>query len=258
MRVQFLFLFVFTNLIFSQNSPSLDKISSEKIIYTEKKIHVDMMNNIYYLSGSELSKNKKLFFSDFSLGDISNVDLFNPLKLKVWYKDYNTMVVLDNFLNEIVRVNFNNLKDPNEISHVSSSNENTMWVFDQLSMKIKKFDYIENSFVKGVEVLLTENIIDMNSNYNFLWVLTKNNFYMINYNGTIISESKNLGFNKVNFLKNNLLLTGSNNIYLFDIRDFTFQKINSEKLFIKDFFVINETLYIYDEDFLNKYLILTN
>jgi hypothetical protein len=91
------------------------------------------MNNIYYLSGSELSKNKKLFFSDFSLGDIYNVDLFNPLKLKLWYKDYNTMVVLDNFLNEIVRVNFNNLNDPNEISHVSTSNDNTMWVFDQLS-----------------------------------------------------------------------------------------------------------------------------
>ena len=81
---------------------------------------------------------------------------------------------------------------------------------------------------------------------------------MINYNGTIISESKNLGFNKVNFLKSNILLTGSKNIYLFDIKDFTFQKINSEKLFIKDFFVVNETLYIYDEDFLNKYLILTN
>ena len=80
---------------------------------------------------------------------------------------------------------------------------------------------------------------------------------MINYNGTIISESKNLGFNKVNFFKNNLLLTGSNNIYLFNIEDFTFQKINSEKLFIKDFFVINETLYIYNEDFINKYLILT-
>ncbi len=81
---------------------------------------------------------------------------------------------------------------------------------------------------------------------------------MINYNGTIINEAKNLGFNKVSFFKNNLLLNGSNNIYLFDIRDFTFQKIHSEKLFIKDFFVINETLYIYDEDFLNKYLILTN
>jgi len=81
---------------------------------------------------------------------------------------------------------------------------------------------------------------------------------MINYNGTIISELKNLGFNKVNFFKNNLLLNGSNNIYLFNIEDSAFQKINSEKLFIKDFFVINETLYIYDEDFLNKYLILTN
>lgn len=258
MRVQFLFLLIFTNLIFSQNSSFLDKISSEKIMYDEKIIHTDMMNNIYYLSKSELSKNKKLFFSDFSLGDISKVDLFNPLKLKVWYKDYNIVVILDNFLNEILRVNFNNLNDPNEISHVSSSNENTIWVFDQLSMKIKKFDYIENSFVKGVEVLLKENIMDMNSNYNFLWVLTKNYFYMINYNGTIISESKNLGFNKVNFLKSNILLTGSNNIYLFDIKDFTFQKINSEKLFIKDFFVVNETLYIYDEDFLNKYLILTN
>ena len=258
MRVQFLFLFVFTNLIFSQNSVLLDKISSEKIMYTEKKIHIDMMNNTYYLSKSELSKNKNLFFSDFSLGEISTVDLFNPLKLMLWYKNYNTMVVLDNFLNEIVRVNFNNINDPNEISHVSTSNENTIWVFDQLSMKIKKFDYIENSFVKGIEVLLKENIIDMNSNYNFLWVITKNHFYKINYNGAIISESKNLGFNKVNFFKNNLLLSGSNNIYLFNIEDSIFQKINSEKLFIKDFFVINETLYIYDEDFLNKYLILTN
>ena len=111
MRVQFLFLFVFTNLIFSQNSALLDKISSEKIMYTEKKIHIDMMNTTYYLSKSELLKNKNLFFSDFSLGEISTVDLFNPLKLMLWYKNYNTMVVLDNFLNEIVRVNFNNIND---------------------------------------------------------------------------------------------------------------------------------------------------
>mgnify|MGYP007000210539 len=72
----------------------------------------------------------------------------------------------------------------------------------------------------------------------------------------IIYKSENKQFKKISLYKNDILLSNSNSIIYFNINDLEFNKINSEKLFLKDFFVINETLYIYDEDFINKYLIL--
>ena len=70
-------------------------------------------------------------------------------------------------------------------------------------------------------------------------------------------NNTNKQFKKISLYKNDVLLSNSNSIIYFNINDLEFKKINSEKLFLKDFFVINETLYIYNEDFINKYLILT-
>jgi hypothetical protein len=62
----------------------------------------------------------------------------------------------------------------------------------------------------------------------------------------------------LNFYKNNLIFVSNNNLFLFDESDSRLEKINYEKLLIKDFFVIDETLYIYDEDFLNQFEIKIN
>ena len=254
MRFQFFLFFIFTNIIFSQNELYLANIDTLKKDKEKKIVAIDKLGNEYSINENEISKNDNLFFSDFSLGNISSIDLYNPLKIKVWYGNYNTLIILDNFLNEITRVNF---RYSNEISHVSTSNENSVWTFDQLSMKIRKFDYINKTYAEGIELLLNENVIDIKSNYNFLWILTDNYFYMINYNGSIIYKSENKQFKKISLYKNDVLLSNSNSIIYFNINDLEFKKINSEKLFLKDFFVINETLYIYNEDFINKYLILT-
>ena len=92
-----------------------------------------------------------------------------------------------------------------------------------------------------------------------MWVITDLYFYKINYNGSIIFKSENGNrFNKIRLFKNDVILANNNQLIHFKNDDELFIDINHEKLFIKDFSVINETLYIYDKDHLNKYLILSN
>ena len=64
---------------------------------------------------------------DSSMGLISKVDLYNPLKIKVWFLDFNSLVVLDNFLNEITRINFNEIPSLGEIYDISSWRKFFVW-----------------------------------------------------------------------------------------------------------------------------------
>tara|TARA_B100000941_G_scaffold286298_1_gene259596 strand:- start:480 stop:1259 length:780 start_codon:yes stop_codon:yes gene_type:complete len=258
MRLKFLFFFIFFNSIYSQNNIYFEKIDKVKIDENYKLINIDNFNNKYFQRGNQISKEKNLTFSDLSLGNISSIDLNDPMKIKIWYSDYNNLIVLDNYLNEITRINFNNILFANNISHISTANDNNVWVFDETDMKIKKFDFFNRVFIDNVETKIDGALIDFQSDYNYLWVLTDEFFYKINYNGSIIySSENNYRFSKISLFRNDIILLKNNQLVHFKNGDEIFVNIIHEKLFIKDFSVINETLYIYDEDYLNKYLILT-
>ena len=259
MRAKLLFLFVFLNSFSAHNQINLDKI--ERISYdnSNKLIWVDNLSESYFLDGDKLRKNKNFVFSDSSLGVLNKVDFYNSFKLKVWYQDFNTLVILDNYLNEITRVHFNKASSLFEISDISSANENNVWVYDESDMRIKKFDFFNKVFTDKVQTQIDGNQIDMKSNYNYLWVLTEKYLYKINYNGLIIFKKENkFEYTKIGFYKNDILLSNESELYYLQNDKELFTKIKLEKLFIKDFFVINETLYIYEKDHLNKYLILNN
>ena len=125
-------------------------------------------------------------------------------------------------------------------------------------MNIKKFDFFKRLIIDNIETKIEGEFLDFTSNYNYLWVITDLYFYKINYNGSIIYKSKNSNnFNKIRIFKNDVILANNNKLIHFKNDEELFVNIKHEKLFIKDFSVIDETLYIYDKDHLNKYLILT-
>ena len=271
MRTQLLFLFIFFNPFLGHNQITLNKIDYVKLDEQFKLTSIDSQGKLYFLEGNKLikvsmfsnfssipSSKENYFFSDSSLGPLSKVDIYNNFKLKLWYSNFNTLVILDNFLNEITRVDFNKISSLFEIVNISSANENNVWVFDESAMKIKKFDFFKKVFVENIETQIEGDLIEMKSNYNYLWVLTKKYFYKISYNGLIIYKTENeYEYSKLGFYNDNVLLSNSSEIFHFKNEEELLVKINLEKLFIKDFFVINETLYIYDKDHLNKYLILS-
>ncbi len=258
MRVQLLFLFIFLHSFLVQNQIKIEKIETKIHDDTFKLLKIDNLGNEYYLSDYQLLKRKDLLFSDSSMGFISKVDLYNPLKIKVWFLDFNSLVILDNFLNEITRINFNEIPTLGEIYDISSANDNSIWVFDETDMKIKKFDFFKKLLIENIETKIEGEFLDFKSNYNYLWVITDLYFYKINYNGSIIYKSENVNrFNKIRLFKNDVILANNNQLIHFKNDEELFIDIKHEKLFIKDFSVIDETLYIYDKDRLNKYLILT-
>ena len=258
MRVKLLFVFIFLQSFLAHNQIKIEKIETNRHDNNFKLIKIDNLGNKYYLSNYHLLKRKDLLFSDSSMGLISKVDLYNTLKIKVWFLNFNTLVILDNFLNEITRINFNEIPSLGEIYDISSANDNSVWVFDETDMKIKKFDFFKRLIIENIETKIEGEFLDFESNFNYLWVITDLYFYKINYNGSIIYKSENSdSFNKIRILKNDVILANNNQLIHFKNDEELFINIEHEKLFIKDFFVIDETLYIYDKDHLNKYLILS-
>jgi len=215
--------------------------------------------NFYFYDNSIIKRNSESTYSykNIDLGEIKEIDQLNPLQTKLLYSDQNSIVILDNKLSEIKKINFNYTNPLINVLAFTSANENNIWVYDEISMRLKKYNFLKESFYP-IDIPIDGEIRSLKGNYNYCWVLTNKHLYKFNYTGSLIYKIELIDMEVLNFYKNNLIFSSNNNLFLFDESNNRLKKIIHEKLFIKDFFVINETLYIYDEDFLNQFEIKIN
>jgi hypothetical protein len=107
---------------------------------------VDNLDNIYLISST--NQVKKLNANGDSVAVFNNVkkygqatliDVSNPLKVLLYYRDFGTIVVLDRFLS--VR-NTIDLRRQNilQVKAIGQSYDNKIWVYDELENKLKKID----------------------------------------------------------------------------------------------------------------------
>ncbi len=216
-------------------------------------------SNFYLINNSIVNKTPEstYTYNNINLGELYKIDLFNPLQIKLFYKDQNSIVILDNKLSEIKKINFNYSDPLINLVAFSSANENNIWIFDEISMRLKKYNYIKDSFEK-IDIPIEGEVKSLKGNYNYCWLLTNGYLYKFNYTGSLLYKIQINEMDSFNFYKNNLIFVSNNNLFLFDESDNRLEKISHKKLLIKDFFVINETLYIYDEDYLHQFEIKIN
>jgi len=208
-------------------------------------------DNTFYSKGTK----GNFEYSNLQLGDITSVNTFNPLKINIFYKDFNTVVILDNRLAEIKKINFNSLGPFRIISKISSANDNTIWIFNRNTQQLELFDFITNK-TKHKTLPVEGDVLDLKSNYNFCWLLTDAYIYTYNYFGSLISKQPNNGFEKLAETNGNLILRSSNSLFLLPKNSNKITKLDLPKLLIKRFFVTNETLYIYDGEMLHQYQLI--
>ena len=216
-------------------------------------------SNFYLIKNSIAKKTLESIYTynNINLGELYKIDLFNSLQIKLFYKDQNSIIILDNKLSEIKKINFNYSDPLINVQDFSSANENNIWIYDEISMRLKKYNYFKDSF-DSIDIPIEGEVKSLKGNYNYCWLLTKNHLYKFNYIGSLIYKIQISEMEFFNFYKNNLIFVSNNNLFIFDESDGRLEKISHEKLFIKDFFVINETLYIYDEDYLQQFEIKIN
>lgn len=129
----------------AQNDTALVLQKNKTINGNYASFSVDNLGNIFALSlsGNQLKKigpdgDSLGIFNDVKqYGNIYGIDVSNPLKLLLYYKDFTTIIVLDRFLNKINKIDLRQLGIM-QAKAVSQSYDNQVWVFDQQEYKLKK------------------------------------------------------------------------------------------------------------------------
>jgi hypothetical protein len=107
---------------------------------------VDNLDNIYILtSRNQIKKfnangDSVAVYNDVKKnGQATLIDVSNPLKVLLYYRDFATVVMLDRFLNA---VNTIDLRKQNifQAKAIGQSYDNKIWVYDELENKLKKVD----------------------------------------------------------------------------------------------------------------------
>jgi hypothetical protein len=107
---------------------------------------VDNLDNVYLLSSTnqvkKLNENgdSAAIFNDVKkYGKATLIDVSNPLKVLLYYRDFATIVVLDRFLT--VR-NIIDLRKQNilQVRAIGQSYDNKIWLYDEMENKLKKID----------------------------------------------------------------------------------------------------------------------
>jgi hypothetical protein len=239
-----IFLLLFSNFLCAQQLKLVDSTLME----VDRFIGVDSYKNIYFINDGGLFKEGdlgKFVFHDFQLGPITTVDLINPLNVVVFYSEVNTIVFLDNRLNEKERINFNNLPFFLNGSAVTNAGNNRLWVFNIDSQQLELFDYRTNRSTIFSQPYEGE-LISQVSDFNDCFILTEDHLWQVNIYGSLLSEKNVEGFSAI--VRNGKTLIGlkENELYLLSGEtvspiDFNFNENN-----IKDLQLTQEFLYIYD------------
>jgi len=137
----FILLILQINPILQQNEYELVK----ELKVDGQQHYSDALGNIYLIQRNELSRYNRQYqdvarYSNAYLGQPASLDVSDPLRLLVFYKDYNQILWLDNFLTELrspVRIDEMGYE---QVELVCSSSQGGFWIYNSLTDQIHSFD----------------------------------------------------------------------------------------------------------------------
>lgn len=165
---------------------------------------VDNLDNVYlFNSNNQLKKLNSHGDSVAAYNDVKQfgratyIDVSNPLRVLLYYKNFSTIVILDRLLNvrSIIDLRKNNIL---QVNAIGLAYDNNIWLYDEVNSKLKKINEFGKTLLETPDFRLLfgdtpspESIFDRDS-YVYLYDSTKG-VYVFDYYGT---------------LKNKILITG--------------------------------------------------
>lgn len=198
----------------------------------EGDVALDEFRNVYiYDDTSLLIYNKEgvnhFSYSNLRKGEITSVDVTNPLRIVVYYGENNEVIFLDNTLSEQNQgLSFNDLS-LYDVSLVSSSFQNHLWLYrsaEQKLVRINRNGEVVNetaSLALWIEGDVGEFIL-LKESGNFLYLVSSEGEVMVfDQYGTfrkkiLISEAS-----KVHFSESKILYLNEKDVYAIDAEVYT-------------------------------------
>ena len=208
-------------------------------------VGIDVLSNLYYVENNVFfKKNKSQLwqYKNLSLGKISKIDIQNPLKIIVFYEDFNAVILLDNQLNEIQKINFSEANPSIIVIAIGIASQNRLWVFDSLTQKLGLYNYLNGDF-KSVATSFQGIFKHYESDFNtFQWIDNNLNWFSCDVYGKISLLRKVSDFNKIQIINSNsVLFSKGEHLYFQDFKLETTEEVqNVDKSF--DYFSYKEQI----------------
>ena len=190
---------------------------------------VDVLNNLYLVTaGNQLKKinargDSMGVFNDVKkYGNPSLIDVTNPLKVLLYYKNFATVVILDRFLSQRNSINFRQ-QNIFRVKAIATSYDNNIWLFDEQGMNLKKINEEGVMLQESTdwrqlmnEVPSPEIIIDHNQ-FVYLYDPQKG-FYIFDYYGTFKNNLPFLHWENVSVQANRLSGFTGNQFFTYELQ----------------------------------------
>ncbi|WP_432412735.1 hypothetical protein [Rasiella sp. SM2506] len=242
----------------AQPKPALTTV----LLNADTYIGTDIYKNNYYID--EMAFYKKgpdgdFVFKDFSLGAIEKVDIINPLKIMLFYQQTNTVVFLDNRLNEVERISFNEIQEFVNISAAGNAGNNRVWLFNVDTQQLELFDYrLERKLQSSLP--MEGNLVAMASNFNYCYLLFDDTLITYNVYGSFLSE---VAIDQGDFIAQNdedVWVVKNNEVFNYaepglnsPTKPSEAKKILLPEITIKQLHLTQDFLYIYDGKILHQF-----
>jgi len=214
----------------------------------------------YSIANNTFNKEKdklNLQYKNLALGKIAKVDLQNPLKIMLFYENFNTIVLLDNQLNETQKISFSENPIPIVVTAAGMAAQNRLWIFNSLSQQIGLFDYAKNEY-KPITVPFTGKLKYYDSDFNyFQWIDDKQFFFACDVYGKVADLGNLPAFDRLRFVDSNWILYSKGQIlFAFDRKNNQSTAIPILEKSFKSFTVSDQILSIFTGNGITNYKII--
>ncbi len=246
-----------TVILGSAQTSSLKKVNSTEI-EADQIIGIDKFNNSYYINQNTIFKktasSETMAFQDVLLGDVEKVDILNPNKISVFYKMANTVVVLDNRMTEILRLDFNNISPYRNIGFLGTSKDQSLWIYNMDSNLLELYDYRQKKLLFQT-LPIDDEIIELKSNFNLCYLRTSSKILVYNIYGSFIGDVAVKDFKSYDLYKNQLVIHQGNRLNFYNQNLELKESIEINFKDYENLLFAGENLYIYNDNKLTTYAI---
>lgn len=191
--------------------------------------NIDNLDNIYLVNeNNQLKKinangDSVAVFNDVKkYGNLDFVDVTNPLKVLLYYRNYSTVVVLDRLLAARNNINFRK-HNIFFVNNITLSYDNYIWVFDEEDFKLKKIDEEGKLLQASTDWrMLFDTVpspVKMIDRDNFVYLYDPEmGFYIFDYYGGFKNKLSFLNWTNVEVNGNTVYGFGNNKLYSYQLK----------------------------------------
>ena len=235
----FLLLGIFNNAL-SQQSSKYNLLEFPK----NNQIEIDQYGYFYVIDQDNLikydSEGHTLYhYSNKLLGNIDQIDISNPLRPLLFYKDQGLIIVLDNTLSQQKEPISLNELGLYQTSCIANSNfDNGIWLYDIDVNEIIKINHLSlvNYRSGNLSVLIPNMefpILNLKEKNRKLYVVTRNKIFVMDQFGSLLSVITLSAEKGLIIKEKNIITYDGNAICQFDFLDFKIDTLLKTKEYFK-------------------------